>query len=114
MTQKRQVTTVSDISGAEGAETVRFSLDGVDYEIDLSGPEAEILRTDLAPWVARSRKRKPPRPQKGRARSARRADLPEIREYAKARGYGVGTRGQVPKNIVKEYDLLRASSSAGA
>ena len=43
---------VDDIDGGEADETVKFSLDGVQYEIDLSKKNASKLRDAFAPYVA--------------------------------------------------------------
>jgi nucleoid-associated protein Lsr2 len=109
--QKVQVTQVSDISGEEAAETVRFSLDGTEYEIDLSPREVQEMRSDLGPYIDKARKagRVPRRTGK---RKPSRSDLPEIREYARHRGYDIKERGQVPRRIIAEYDLLQGYSSA--
>jgi hypothetical protein len=108
--QKVQVTQVSDLSGEEAAETVRFSLDGTEYEIDLSPGEAQTLRSEVRPYIERAR-RKRGVPRRGKRRPSRN-DLPEIREYAKARGYDINERGRVPQRIIDEYDLLKGYSSA--
>jgi nucleoid-associated protein Lsr2 len=103
--QKVQVTQVSDLSGLDGAETVRFSLDGTEYEIDLSAPEAEELRAGMEPYTGHARKM-PVQRRRGGKRKPSRSDLPGIRAYARARGYNVKDRGAVPRRIVEEYDLL--------
>ena len=45
MAQKIQVLLVDDLDGGEAEGTVRFGLDGVEYEIDLSAEHTEALRT---------------------------------------------------------------------
>jgi hypothetical protein len=37
-------------------ETVTFGLDGVDYEIDLTGANAEALRQGLRSWITHARR----------------------------------------------------------
>lgn len=56
MAQKISVLLVDDIEGGDAAETVRFGLDGTQYEIDLSSEHAEELRAFAAPYVKRARK----------------------------------------------------------
>lgn len=109
MVQKVQVTQVSDLDGEPAAETVRFSLDGTDYEIDLSAGQADEMRTELGPYIAHAR-RKAVQRRRGGKRKPSRSDLPEIREYAKARGYDINERGRVPGRIIAEYDLLKGYS----
>ena len=56
MAQKIQVVLVDDLDGGEADATVRFGLDGVEYEIDLSAEHAEALRGALAPFVGAARR----------------------------------------------------------
>ncbi len=61
MAKKTVVRVTCDISGRPAHETVRFSLDGVDYEIDLTNAHAKNLRTAFAPYKNASRKVKKPK-----------------------------------------------------
>src|SRR2546427_9810489 len=53
--QKLQTLVVDDIDGSDAEGTVRFGLDGTDYEIDLNAKNAQALRDSLAryTWAAR-------------------------------------------------------------
>ncbi len=42
---------IDDLDGGEADETVKFGLDGVQYEIDLSKDNAAKLREALQPYV---------------------------------------------------------------
>src|SRR5438034_4984630 len=42
---------VDDVDGTEADETVRFGIDGIQYEIDLSKTNAEKMRGVLARYV---------------------------------------------------------------
>ncbi len=44
MARNTAVRVLDDLTGAPAAETVGFGLDGIDYDIDLSGANAEALR----------------------------------------------------------------------
>lgn len=109
--QKVQTELVSDLSGAPADETVRFALDGAEYEIDLSAEEAGQMRDGLAPFTGHAR-RNIRRRAPARSRRPSRNDLPEIREYAKARGHEINDRGRVPLRIIEEYDLLKGYSGS--
>jgi hypothetical protein len=50
--QKIQTLFIDDIDGGEAEGTVRFGLDGTDYEIDLNAKHTEDLRNALANYVA--------------------------------------------------------------
>ena len=43
MAQKVQTLFIDDLDGSEAAGTVRFGLDGTDYEIDLNTEHAQAL-----------------------------------------------------------------------
>ena len=105
MAQKVQILLVDDIEGGDADETVRFGLDGVDYEIDLSTGNAEELRNALAAYVGSARR------VGGRRRSGRRSgssntaggSAAAIREWARANGYEVSDRGRVSAEIREAY-----------
>jgi hypothetical protein len=56
MATKVITTLIDDIDGGEADETVSFGIDGVGYEIDLTGANAAVLREVLAPYIAAARK----------------------------------------------------------
>lgn len=108
MAQKVQVTQVSDLDGGPADETVKFSLGTAHYEIDLSAGQAAEMRADLAPYTGAARRTVQRR--RGKRRNTR-TDLPDIREYAKARGHEINDRGRVPGHIIAEYDALKSADT---
>ena len=56
MARKVETTLVDDMTGDAADETVRFSLDGVEFEIDLSANNAGVLRDILADYANAGRK----------------------------------------------------------
>ncbi|WP_442864134.1 histone-like nucleoid-structuring protein Lsr2 [Arthrobacter sp. ATA002] len=62
--QKRQVLLIDDLTGDDAQETVKFALDGAQYEIDLTTEHAAELREKLAPYVSSGRR------QRGERRAA--------------------------------------------
>ena len=56
MAQKTIVTLTDDIDGGDAHRTVAFSLDGTNYEIDLSDTNIENLTTALTPFINAARK----------------------------------------------------------
>lgn len=106
MAQRVQVLLVDDIDGAAATETVSFSLDGVNYEIDLTAANAKKLRGDLATWVGHAR-RSGGRKSSRRAAAgggARRGDLSVVREWARNNGHKVSDRGRVSAQVLAAYD----------
>ena len=106
MAQKIQVLLVDDLDGSEAEGTVRFGLDGAEYEIDLNAGHAQALRDALARYVRAARRagggaRRPAR-GRGRAPSGG-VDSTEVREWAKAQGIEVKDRGRVPAELVARF-----------
>ena len=106
MAQKVQTLFVDDLDGSEAEATVRFGLDGTEYEIDLNAEHAQALRDVLARYVHAARRagggaRRPARG--GRRASAGGVDSTEVREWAKAQGIDVKDRGRVPAELVVKF-----------
>jgi Lsr2 len=110
MAQKVQVILVDDVDGGEADETVTFSLDGVNYEIDLSEANAESLRDSLGEWIGHSRRvsgRSSGRARSGgraKAAAAAKADLSLVRSWARDNGYQVSDRGRVSSEVLAAYE----------
>jgi hypothetical protein len=104
--QKIQTLFIDDLDGSAAEGTVRFGLNGAEYEIDLSAGHAKELRDVLARYVDAARRvgggaRRP-------ARGSRRGsgdglDTTEIREWARAQGIEVKDRGRVPADLVAKF-----------
>ena len=106
MAQKIQTLFIDDLDGSEAEGTIRFGLDGTEYEIDLNAEHAQALRDVLARYVhaarrARGGARRPARG--GRQASASGVDNTEVREWAKAQGIDVKDRGRVPAELVVKF-----------
>ncbi|MDR1634992.1 MAG: Lsr2 family protein [Bifidobacteriaceae bacterium] len=112
MAQRVQVLLVDDIDGSEATETVTFGLDGVTYEIDLSGPHADELRQGLAKWLESARRLPARGARSGRStgratarprRAAANTDIAKIRAWAREQGLEVSDRGRIPAPIRDAY-----------
>ena len=106
MAQKIQTLFIDDIDGGEAEGTVRFGLDGTDYEIDLNAKNAATLRKALTKYVDAARRA--PGASRGPIRSARRAsdgaaDSTVVRVWAKSQGIEVKDRGRVPTDLVRQF-----------
>ena len=107
MAQKIQTLFTDDLDGSEAEGTVRFGLDGTEYEIDLNAGHAQALRDALARSVRAARRagggtRWPARG--GRRAPASGPDGTEVREWAKAQGIAVKDRGRVPADVVARFN----------
>lgn len=103
MAQKIQVTLVDDIDGGAGDETIRFSVDGTSYEIDLSSANAARLRGAMAEFVGHARK-VPGRAPRRTARRSSDSRSAKIRAWAKAKGIPVNERGRISSELAAKYD----------
>ncbi len=100
---------VDDLDGGDADETVKFSLDGVQYEIDLSTANAEKLRDVFTPYIANGRKVGRGgvvvggRADRSRGATTDREQNKAIRAWAKKAGKDISDRGRIPQEIVDEY-----------
>src|SRR4051794_16352000 len=106
MASRRVTTLIDDVDGKNADESVVFSLDGIDYEIDLGSGNAARLRSTLAPWAEKGRRA-------GQART-RRALQPVgdsrralIRAWAAREGLDVPARGRIPGEVQRQYEARR-------
>jgi hypothetical protein len=104
MAQRIQTLLIDDLDGGEAAGTVRFGLDGTEYEIDLSAEHDDELRKSLQRYLAHARR------IGGTARTAARTprggaavDTAKVREWAKEQGIEVKDRGRIPASVVEQY-----------
>jgi len=99
---------VDDLDGGPADETLQFSIDGRDYEIDLSTQHAQALRENLADYTEHAR-RPGKRDKPGRRRNSdhdgrpNRTEAAAIRTWARENGYEVNDRGRIPKTVVEAY-----------
>jgi len=112
MAQKVQILFTDDLDGSAAEGTVRFGLDGTEYEIDLNAEHAQQLRDALAAYVQASRRegngsRRPARA--GRKTSPTGVNTTEVREWAKAQGIEVKDRGRVPAELVVKFKAATTS-----
>jgi hypothetical protein len=104
--QQIQTLFIDDIDGGAAAGTVRFALDGVEYEIDLSDEHASELHSTLGKYISHARKaggsaRRAPR---GR-RAASTVDTTAVRSWAREQGFDIKDRGRVPADLVAKYQV---------
>ncbi len=100
---------IDDLTGEDAEETVRFSLDGADYEIDLTTANAAELRAVLSQYAAKGRRLRGS--SAGRARTAAplsREETRKIRDWANANGYNPSDRGRIRQDIQQAYTAAHA------
>ena len=96
-----------DMNGGPADETVRFGLDGTEYEIDLSTANARALREQVAPFIERDR-------NAGRGSSRRALRTPdsrqrsgEVRAWAEDHGIAISARGRIPASVLEQYQAAK-------
>ena len=101
--QKILTSFIDDLDGTEAEGTVRFGLDGVEYEIDLNAQNSETLRTALAPFVDAARiAKKTASAQRERvgSRASGRDDNKAVRTWLRWQGHEVKDRGRIPPTLL--------------
>ena len=98
---------IDDLDRGEAEETVKFGLDGVQYEIDLSAKNAAKLRETMSPYVKAGTRAGRAAAGQSRRRAAGaptdRAQNKAIREWARSKRKKISDRGRIPEDIVAEY-----------
>ena len=102
MAQRTQILYVDDIDGSQAEGTVRFGLDGTDYEIDLSKKHADQFARQVAPYIAAARKVSSAR-RAERSPRAGRHDQSDVRAWARGQGLKVSDRGRLPADLLARY-----------
>ena len=106
MAQKIQTLFIDDLDGSAAEGTVRFGLDGTEYEIDLNAGHAKNMREALARYVNAARRAGGSARTPARGSNRRPADgvnNTEVREWARAQGLEVKDRGRVPADLVVKF-----------
>ena len=107
MATKVTVALEDDLDGGPAVETVRFSVGGAEYEIDLNKKNAAAFRRKLAPFIEHARPAgRRPRRRAGRSAAGRERGA-AIRAWAADQGIAVSARGRIPADVVERYDAAR-------
>lgn len=100
MTRRLNLTIVDDIDGSDATETIRFSIDGADYEIDLNAQQAEELRGMALRWARLARRTTG---RQIRREATTRVAATRTREWALAQGYEISAHGPIPLSVSEAY-----------
>lgn len=128
MAKETIVRMTDDIDGSEAAESVIFGFRGVEYEIDLSEKNLRGMEKAFAKWIDHGRVvvvegsdgaaavavETAPEPAPARARrnstrarrttKAQAKDPAAIREWAKANGFNVSSRGRISSEVQQAFE----------
>ncbi|HLM07877.1 MAG TPA: Lsr2 family protein [Blastococcus sp.] len=110
MAQRTIVHLVDDLDDTRiengAGETVRFSLDRRDYEIDLTNQNAAELREALTRYTTAARKvggRTPRAIMPTRSSSKSDASPQAVREWAKSNKIEVSAQGRIAQSVVDQF-----------
>jgi hypothetical protein len=100
------VEVTDDLDGSKADETIQFTIDGTNFEIDLSTAHAKDLRDALEPYMKAGRKTRGKRDGRRRAGSAMRGgdSTAAIRDWAKKHGLKVSDRGRISADVEDAYN----------
>ena len=113
MAKKQIVQFIDDIDGKvlEEFETVRWSLDGKQYEFDTSPKHAQQFRDSLTKYVEASRAvsgnrggRRAAAASPGTGGTRSKEQTQAIRDWANSNGFEVSDRGRIPINVVEAFE----------
>ena len=111
MARKVVVELVDDIDGTEfGAdgESIGYTFDGVEYQIDLKDEHAKEFRETLEYYIAHStriggRKHRSDRAVNPGVAKRQPGEMKKIRAWAIEQGYELASRGRIPGEIVQAF-----------
>ena len=119
----KQIVVIDDLTGESDAETRSLTIDGVDYEIDLTDASMQRLKNSIREFLEVARVASPrsasrsaglaaPRSLK-RGTPVRKAQvLPSpsstIRAWASANNVDCPTRGRIPASVIEAYERSMA------
>jgi hypothetical protein len=102
--QKIETIFIDDLDGSTADTTIRFGLDGADYEIDLNAAHADELRKAAERYIEAGRKVSGSVRRAARGSARRSGPISsEVREWAKDQGYEVKERGRMPAELVVKF-----------
>lgn len=106
MAQRITVELEDDLDGSPADTTVRFAVDGIAYEIDLSKRNAAAMRRTFERYIEHARKA---------SRGSRRVKAPrdrgrssDVRAWAKKQGIQLSDRGRIPASVLSQYEETHA------
>lgn len=93
------VTRTDDFGSAGTAETVRFSLNGRFFEIDLNKRNRETFERRLSAYMDAATEVTP-----GSAKAETNTSKAELRDWATKNGHTIAAKGRIPLTVVAAYE----------
>jgi uncharacterized protein (DUF4415 family) len=98
--------TLDDLTGDEGAQTVRFGLGDLQWDIDLTPDSLSKLAKLIEPYTSKAR-------EVTKKAAANGGELAAIREWAAAQDppIEVASKGRISQDVVDKYHAAHADPS---
>ena len=103
MARTMKVVLTDDIDGTPADETIKFSIDGTDYEIELNSDNAAKFREVLEPYISKARRVSGSRTSKKKSTTSR-FDPMAVRDWARDNGFEVSSRGRLSSEVIEAYE----------
>jgi hypothetical protein len=104
MAKTVSVVITDDLDGSPDAETVAFSFDGHNYEIDLGKKSRARFQNSLQPFMDAGRRTAHRRTAKPSRSDGSRTDRAAVRAWAAGQGLKVSERGRISAEVLSKYD----------
>ena len=88
----------------EADESIAFTFEGVEYEIDLSADNAEGFRNAIHPYVEAAQRVGGRKKFSTKRSTIDREQTKAIREWAQRAGYDISDRGRIPQTVIDAYN----------
>jgi hypothetical protein len=104
MAQRTILIIEDDLDGSSASETVSFSVQGVEYQLDLSDKNAAKFQKALDPYINAARRVGGRKKSNGSSRGGSASvDTASVRAWAQANGLHVSTRGRISADVLEQY-----------
>jgi hypothetical protein len=103
MAQRVQTLFIDDLDGSAADATIRFGVDGTDYEIDLNAAHAKALSEALDKYIQAGRRVTGRRSVRGRRATSGATNSAEVRAWARSQGIKVSDRGRIPASVIASF-----------
>lgn len=103
MSSKTVVEFIDDLDGSHAHATVRFGLEGQEYEVDLSEKNLAALRDSLTPFIKAARKVRDGVAEPDRFRTETAVDPQAVRQWARSQGIEIPARARVPQEVIDQF-----------
>jgi hypothetical protein len=104
MAQRVEIQFLDDLDGGKADTTVKFGVDGIQYEIDLSAKNADELTSALAPYIEVARRVGGSSRRRANGAVRSRPDLSAVRAWARSQGLQISDRGRIPGEVLSRYE----------